>query len=100
MAKAMSTIEKFKRVEAGIRDIALAARKAVEQIDTAMAGKRTPQELDALSASRADCERLQREARWAVGDFFDRVEGRPLAERPSPEPGIKDQSNKGSDTLT
>ncbi len=85
MAKAMSAIEKFKKVEAAMRDIALAARKAVEQIDTATTDKRTAQELAALSAAREDCLMVQNSARQAVGDFIDRVEGRPVASKTSAE---------------
>jgi hypothetical protein len=87
VAKAMSAIEKFKKVEAAMRDIALAARKAIEQIDTATTDKRTQQENAALQAAREDCLRLQNAAREAIGDFFSRVEGRPVA--------AKDSANNG-----
>lgn len=80
MAKVMSAIEKFKKVEAAMRDIALATRKAVEQIDAAVTDKRTPLEVAALRAAREDCVRIQNVARDAVGNFFGRVEGRPVAE--------------------
>jgi hypothetical protein len=74
----MSAIEKFKKVEAALREIALATRKAVEQIDVATTDKRTAPEREALVAARNDCLRLQDEARAVVGDFFDRIEGRPV----------------------
>lgn len=83
----MSAIEKFKKVEAAMRDIALATRKAVEQIDAAMTNKRTQQEGEALEAAREDCLRLQNAAREAIGDFFSRVEGRPVE--------AKDSANNG-----
>lgn len=75
----MSAIEKFKRVEAAMRDIALTTRKAVEQIDMATTDKRTQQERIALQAAREDCLRLQNATREAIGHFFSRVEGRPVA---------------------
>jgi hypothetical protein len=79
MAKAMSAIEKFKRVEAALRENMLAGSKAVEQIDLATTDKRTPQEREALSAAREDCLWLQAAAREAVGVVFDRDQGRPVA---------------------
>jgi hypothetical protein len=79
MAKAMSAIEKLKSVEAAIRDIALVSRKALEKIDASLSGKRSPQEVAALQAAREDCLRIQNAAREAVGNFYDRVEGRPVS---------------------
>ena len=83
MAKVMSAIEKLKTVEAAMREIALASRKAMEQIDLATTDKRTVQQNAALTAVRDDCVRLQNTAREAVGDFFSRVEGRPVAPKDS-----------------
>ena len=74
MAKAYPEIQKFKRVELRLREAANAYRSAIEEIDAALATKRTDDEHGLLAAVRAKAVECHGKARDLHHEFFMAVE--------------------------
>jgi len=70
-----SAIEKFKRVEVALRSATNGFRAALAEIDRALAGPRTAEELALLRSIRDQTARLQDESRIVIGRLYQEVQG-------------------------
>jgi len=70
-----SAIEKFKRVEVALRSATNGFRTALAEIDRALGGPRTAEELALLRSIRDQTGRLQDDSRALLGRLYQEVAG-------------------------